>query len=52
MNDPIVNRVAQNTSLINLELKDFGSDKKRVEIDIKKWLYKGLVLKENLSENR
>ena len=46
MNDPIVNRVAQNTSLINLELKVFGSDKKRLEIDIKKWLHKGLVLKE------
>ena len=42
MNDPIVNRVAQNTSLINLELKDFGSDKKRVEIDIKNGCIKAL----------
>ena len=45
MADQIINRVA-NSSLINLELKDFGSSKERVEIDIKKWLFKGLVLKE------
>ena len=45
MTDQIINRVA-NSSLINLELKDFGSNKERIYIDIKQWLHMGLILKE------
>ena len=45
MADQIINRVA-NSSLINLELKDFGSNKERIYIDIKQWLHMELILKE------
>tara|TARA_B100001758_G_scaffold244108_1_gene254952 strand:- start:827 stop:1327 length:501 start_codon:yes stop_codon:yes gene_type:complete len=48
--EPIQNKVA-NSGLINLEMKSFHGNQKRSEIDIKNWLYEGLILKEKLFRN-
>jgi len=45
MKDKIINRVA-NSKLVTFDLEDFYPIGKRVEFDIKDWLYKGLVLRE------
>ena len=45
MADEIVNRVAQ-SKLVVIDLEDFYPEGKRVQIDIKDWLFEGLVLRE------
>lgn len=45
MSDKIVNRVAQ-SSLMILDLEEIRPDGERFLIDIKEWLYEGLVLRE------
>ncbi len=45
MADEIVNRVAQ-SKLITLDLEEYYPEGKRVLIDIKDWLFEGLILKE------
>jgi len=45
MKDKIINRVA-NSKLVTFDLEDFYPIGKRVEFDIKDWLYEGLVLRE------
>lgn len=41
----IVNRVAQ-SKLVTLDLEDYYPEGSRIQIDIKDWLYEGLILKE------
>ena len=41
----IINRVAQ-SKLITFDLEDFYPDGKRITLDIKDWLYEGLILRE------
>ena len=43
--DPILNRVAQ-SKLVTFDLEDHYPEGKRCTIDIKDWLYEGLILKE------
>ena len=50
MTKEIINRV-QNSGLITLEMKSFYGDQERTLVDIKNWLYEGLILKENYLEN-
>jgi hypothetical protein len=45
MSDEIVNRVA-NSKLVVVDLEDYYPVGKRIVIDIKEWLYEGLVLRE------
>lgn len=45
MTEEIINRVA-NSKLITIDLEDFYPKGKRVSIDIKPWLFEGLILKE------
>ena len=45
MSEKIINKIA-NSPLITLELKAFSPKLERVEIDIKEWLHKELILKE------
>ena len=45
MADEIINRVAK-SKLITLNLEDFYPSGKRVALDIKNWLFQGLILKE------
>jgi len=45
MADEIVNRVAQ-SSLITIDLEDYYPEGHRVLIDLKDWLYEGLILRE------
>ena len=45
MKDEIINRVA-NSKLMTIDLEDFYPQGKRVLIDIKDWLFEGLVLRE------
>lgn len=45
MADNIVNRVAS-SSLITIDLEDFYPTGNRVVIDLKDWLYEGLILRE------
>ncbi|MBT8235761.1 MAG: DUF2480 family protein [Bacteroidia bacterium] len=45
MSDEIVNRVAQ-SSLVVLDLEEIRPSGERVLLDIKDWLYEGLVLRE------
>lgn len=45
MADEIINRVAK-SKLINLDLEDFYPNGKRVVLDIKEWLFEGILLKE------
>lgn len=46
MSDEIINRVAKNTNLQVIDLEDYYPEGKRVQIDIKDWLYEGLILRE------
>lgn len=41
----IINRVA-NSKLVTLDLEDYFPEGERMLLDIKKWLYEGLILKE------
>ena len=45
MPEEIINRVAK-SKLITLNLEDFYPDGERVALDIKSWLFQGLILKE------
>ncbi|WP_411029505.1 DUF2480 family protein [Spongiimicrobium sp. 3-5] len=45
MPEEIINRVAQ-SKLITFDLEDYYPEGKRVLIDIKDWLYEGLILRE------
>mgnify|MGYP001800840648 CR=1 FL=1 len=45
MNGEIVNRVAK-SKLISFDLEEYYSQRKRVMIDLKDWLYQGLIIKE------
>ncbi len=45
MSEEIVNRVA-NSNLVVIDLEDYYPKGRRVVIDIKDWLYEGLVLRE------
>tara|TARA_B100001093_G_scaffold104085_1_gene96287 strand:+ start:1126 stop:1632 length:507 start_codon:yes stop_codon:yes gene_type:complete len=45
MAEEIINRVAK-SKLINLDLEDFYPNGKRVVLDIKDWLFEGILLKE------
>jgi hypothetical protein len=47
----IVNRVAQ-SKLVTLDLEEFYPKGTRLQIDIKDWLYKGLILKEKDFRNQ
>ena len=47
----IVNRVAQ-SKLITLDLEEFYPAGARLQIDIKDWLFKGLILKEKDFRNQ
>lgn len=47
MEEEIVNRVAQNQKLITFDLEDYYPKGPRILLDIKDWLYQGLILKEN-----
>ena len=47
----IVNRVAQ-SKLVTLDLEEFYPKGNRLQIDIKDWLYKGLILKEKDFRNQ
>jgi len=47
----IVNRVAQ-SKLVTLDLEEFYPKGIRLQIDIKDWLYKGLILKEKDFRNQ
>lgn len=45
MSDEIVNRVA-NSVLVTIDLEEFYPEGKRVFLDMKQWLFEGLILKE------
>lgn len=45
MTDTIINKVSK-SGLVTIEMKDFQGDQKRAIVDIKNWLYKGMILKE------
>ena len=45
MNDEIVNRVAK-SALITVDLTDYAPKKQILELDLKEFLYKGIILKE------
>ncbi len=45
MSDKIVNRVAK-SKLQTIDLEDFYPEGKRILLDIKDWLYEGVILKE------
>ena len=45
MTEEIINRVA-NSKLITLDLEDYYPVGKRSALDIKDWLFEGLILKE------
>lgn len=45
MDKEIVNRVAQ-SKLVTIDLEDYFPKGERVQIDLKDWLYEGLILKE------
>lgn len=45
--DSIENKIAK-SGLITLEMKNFKGDQKRSVIDIKNWLFEGVILKEKL----
>lgn len=46
MAEEIINRVANNKNLMTIDLEDFYPKGKRVVLDIKDWLYEGLILRE------
>ena len=43
--EPILNRVAQ-SKIFTFDLEDYYPEGKRISLDIKKWLFKELILKE------
>ncbi|HDZ14525.1 hypothetical protein LCGC14_0819580 [marine sediment metagenome] len=43
--EPILNRVAQ-SKIITFNLEDYFLEGKRISLDIKNWLYEGLILRE------
>lgn len=43
--EPIVNKVAQ-SGLVTIDLEEYYDDSKRASLDIKDWLFMGLMLKE------
>jgi len=45
MNEEIVNRVA-NSKLVTIDLEEFYPEGNRISLDMKQWLYEGLILKE------
>ncbi|NHF60334.1 DUF2480 family protein [Flavobacteriaceae bacterium TP-CH-4] len=45
MADEIINRVAQ-SKLVTFDLETYYPEGKRVQLDIKDWLYEGLILRE------
>lgn len=45
MAEEIINRVAQ-SKLITFDLEDYYPDGKRIVLDIKDWLYEGIILRE------
>jgi hypothetical protein len=45
MEGEIINRVA-NSKLVTIDLEDYFPKEERVLLDIQKWLYEGLILKE------
>jgi len=45
MADEIINRVA-NSKLVTIDLEDFYPEGNRIIVDLKDWLYEGLVLRE------
>lgn len=45
MKEEIVNRVAK-SNLITIDLEDYYTDNPRTVLDIKNWLFQGLILKE------
>ena len=50
MSDEIVNRVAK-SQLRTIDLEDFYPEGKRISLDIKDWLFEGLVLREKEFRN-
>ena len=48
--EDIVNRIA-NSSLITIDLEDYYPAGERTVLDIKDWLYEGLILKEKEFRN-
>ncbi len=46
MSEEIVNRVAK-SKLVTFDLEEYYPEGKRIVLDIKDWLYEGLILKEN-----
>ncbi len=46
MSKEIVNRIANNQNLITVDLEDYYPEGKRMVLDIKDWLYEGLILRE------
>ena len=47
MSQEIVNKVA-GKALVNLEMKSFKGSQKRAIIDIRQWLFEGLILREKI----
>jgi hypothetical protein len=45
MSDEIINKVAQ-SKLVTFDLEDYYPEGKRIVLDIKDWLYEGLILRE------
>lgn len=45
MKDEIINKVAQ-SKLVTFDLEDFYPEGKRMVLDIKEWLYEGIILRE------
>ncbi|WP_405208955.1 DUF2480 family protein [Aquimarina sp. LLG6339-5] len=46
MAEEIINRVANNTKLITIDLEDYYPEGDRILFDIKDWLFEGFILKE------
>ena len=46
MAEDIINRVANNSKLVTIDLEDYYPEGKRVVFDISNWLFEGFVLKE------
>jgi len=45
MSEEIINRVS-NSNLINIDLEELYPAGKRITLDIKDWLFEGIILKE------
>jgi hypothetical protein len=45
--EKIINKVSK-SKLVTIEMKNFKGDQKRAVLDIKQWLFKGLILKEKV----